>query len=66
MKASVRHSLVQQATLASTVVVEKAASAQPAQLEVIEAVFPSADQNITKTAALARVLATAEMVEEPA
>ena len=65
MNAATRHNLTQQAVLASSVVVEKAAAACPAQREVLEAVFPAPDLPITKTAALARVLATAQMVEDP-
>lgn len=65
MTAATRHSLTQQAVLASSIVVEKSASANPDQQEVISAVFPTPDMQITKTAALARVLATAQLVEDP-
>jgi hypothetical protein len=65
MTASVRHSLVSAAVVASSIVVEKAAAANPDQLEVIQAVFPSDDKPMTKLAALSRVLATAQIVEDP-
>lgn len=65
MTAAVRHSLVTAAVLASNVVVEKAAAANQDQLEVIQAVFPSDDKPMTKLAALSRVLATAQLVEDP-
>jgi hypothetical protein len=65
MTAAVRHSLVTSAVLASTNVVEKAASANADQLEIIEAVYPSSDQPMTKLAALARLFATAQLVEDP-
>lgn len=66
MTAATRHSLVHSTVLASTVVVEKAASANPDQLDVINAVFPNEGHPpMTKLAALARVLATAELVEDP-
>lgn len=65
MTAAVRHSLVTSAVLASTTVVEKAASATPDQLEIIEAVYPNADQPMSKLAALSRLFATAALVEDP-
>lgn len=65
MTAAVRHSLVNSAVIASTNVVEKAASANPDQLEIIEAVYPSPDQPMTKLAALSRLFATARLVEDP-
>jgi hypothetical protein len=65
MTAAVRHALVTSAVLASTVVVEKAASATPDQLEVIESVYPNPEQPMTKLAALSRLLATAQLVEDP-
>lgn len=45
-------------------VMEKAASAQDAQKELLEAGWPQRDEEITKLARLARVLATGMMVEE--
>ena len=65
MTAAVRHSLVTSAVLASTVIVEKASSANKDQLEIIESVYPSPDQPMTKLAALSRLLATAQLVEDP-
>lgn len=66
MTAAVRHSLVTSAVIASTVVVEKAASANQDQLDVIQAVFPTEQSGpMTKIAALARIIATADMVEDP-
>lgn len=63
MTSATRHNLVATTVLASNIVVEKAASASPDEREVIGAVFPSDSQETTKMAALARVLATADMVE---
>lgn len=66
MTAAVRHNLIASAVLASTVVVEKAAAANPDQLEVIQAIYPTAESApMTKLAALSRVLATADIVEDP-
>ncbi len=65
MNSAVRHALVTAAVVASNTVVEKAAAATPDQLEVIQAVFPRDDQPTTKMAALSRVLATAQIVEDP-
>lgn len=66
MTAAIRHSLVSSTVLANSVVVEKSASANQDQLEVINAVFPTQDSGpMTKLAALARVLATGDLVEDP-
>ncbi len=66
MKAATRHSLTQSTVFASATAVEKAASANPDQREVIDTVFPHPEEKITKVAALARVLAVGEMVADPA
>ncbi len=49
---------------AAETVLEKAASAQPAQRDVLNAGWPSEGENIEKRASLARMLATATVVRE--
>lgn len=65
MNAATRHNLVATTVLASNIVVEKSASANNDERDVIAAVFPSDIDSTTKLAALARVIATADMVEDP-
>lgn len=63
MNAATRHSLVRAALHSGLSVTEKSASASPAQQEVLNAVWPDGTET-TKTAALARVIASGVMVEE--
>jgi hypothetical protein len=64
MNSSHRLSLVGAALRAGSAVIEKSASAAPAQQEVIQAGWPQEGEPITKVASLARVLATGLMIEE--
>ena len=67
MKASVRHNLVNTAVISSDIIVEMSASANADQREILGAVLPSSENGpVTKMASLARLLAAADMVEEPA
>lgn len=59
-----RHALVKTATIASLAVTEKSASCTPAQLEVLQDIWPDADAETSKRASLARVLAAGMLVEE--
>jgi len=64
MKAIARHSLVHASLTAGMAVMEKSASASPAQKQVLATVWPSEDENITKKAKLSRVIASGILVEE--
>jgi hypothetical protein len=65
MSPAVRHSLVHEAVIAGRNVVEKSASATPAQREVIAAGLPDRRTvELSKRASLAHVLATGQMIEE--
>lgn len=59
-----RLQLVGAATRSGFAVLEKSASANSAQQEVLAAGWPSADEQISGSARLARVLGTGLMVEE--
>lgn len=64
MNAPLRHSLVAATVIATSTVVEKAASANQDQLQVLDSLFPKADQPMSKLAALSRILATADLVAD--
>lgn len=64
MKKSARIQLVNSAVLSGAIVMNKAASATPAQTEILEAAWPKAGENIEKRAALSRIIAAGAMVEE--
>lgn len=63
MNATTRHNLTQAATISGFAVMEKSASASQEQQEILDAVWPGEDV-LSKTAALARVLAAGVLVEE--
>lgn len=65
MSPSVRHNLVHEAVIAGRNVVEKSASATPAQRQVIAAGLPDQQTlQMSKRASLAHVLATGQMIED--
>ena len=59
-----RLSLVGAAVRSGFAVMEKSASAAPTQSELLNAGWPSPEENISKRAALARMIGTGLMVEE--
>ncbi len=63
MNAITRHSLVKATVTAGLSVMEKSASSTPEQGEVLSAAWPDGSEQ-TKTAALAKMLATGMLVEE--
>lgn len=63
MHAIDRHALTKAATIAGLTVTEKSAACTPAQLEVLQEVWPTSAET-SKRAALARVLASGMLVEE--
>ena len=64
MNSSQRLQLVGAALRSGFTVLEKTASAAPAQQELIEAGWPKHEEGITKLASLARIIATGLMIEE--
>lgn len=63
MNAITRHSLTRAAVTSGFNVMEKSASATPAQAEILGNSWPDGSEQ-TKTASLAKILATGLMVEE--
>jgi hypothetical protein len=66
MRDQTRHRLVAAALLSGGAVMSKSASASADQQEVLENVWPSADEGISKKATLARIIAAGAIVEEAA
>lgn len=63
MNAITRHSLTRATVTSGLNVMEKSASASPEQNEVLSAAWPDGSEQ-TKTAALAKMLASGMLVEE--
>lgn len=64
MNESQRLQLVGAAVRSGFAVMEKSASAAPAQMEILAAAWPDEEEGITKKACLARILAAGSLVEE--
>ena len=64
MNDSQRLQLVGATVRSGFAVMEKSGSAAPQQQEILRAGWPSKDEQITKSARLARMLATGMLVEE--
>lgn len=64
MNSAQRLSIVGASLRSSSVVLEKSAAAAPAQQEVIQAGWPQEGEQLTKLAALSRILATGLVIEE--
>ena len=64
MNDSQRLQLVGATVRSGFAVMQKSASAAPAQKEILEAGWPGKDEEITKRARLSRMIATGMLVEE--